>query len=762
MDGFETARRIRQLEGGQQTPILFLTAIHRSREYEAQGYALGAVDYLSKPFDPEVLRAKVAALVDLAKRGRTAQELVRSCHAAMLEAALDAVVTIDAHSCVVEWNAAAGRIFGYARDRVLGKDLSTFLIPPAYREAHRAGMERYLRTGETSILGSRVELTALHASGRELPVEVTVTRIPSEGPPLFTAYLRDLTEQKRSEVRLRTQFEVTRILAESPDLPQAVPGLMQVICLSKGWDWAAFWEVEPLEEVLRLIDCFPCRDGAEFAHACASVAFKPEAGLPGRVWASGQPIWVPDVEGEPNFPRAQAARAAGFRSALALPIRTDAEVLGVMEFLGRTRREPDPATLAVLGSLGSQIGQFIQRKRAEGALMRREEQLRHLQSVTDAALAHLPLDELLEALLARVCAALHTDSATVLLLEEGELAVRASRGLGPDLMGLRVPLGQGLAGTVAATGRPRLIEDTAKAEIYSRHLIDPEIRSLLGVPLRAQEQIVGVLHVGTRQPRRFSEEDVHLLERVADRVALAADRARLIAAIEEESTRKSDFLSIMAHELRTPLSAISNALYILENMEIPDERAARQLMTAKRQTRQLARLAEDLLDIGRISKGKVELRRETVVIGAMAREAAESVRPFADARGQELLCELTPETLRVCGDPDRLEQVLNNLLQNAVKYTEPGGEVLLSVRREAQHAVIQVRDTGIGIDPPMLPQIFDLFRQVERDDPRVRGGMGIGLALVKRLVELHDGTIEVHSEGRGKGTTFTVRLPLLE
>ncbi len=766
MDGFETARRIREVERARQTPILFLTAVHRGAEHEARGYAHGAVDYIAKPFDPDALRSKVAALVEVSRRSYSAQhELVRACHAAILEASPDAVITIDAESSVVEWNAAAERILGRRRAEVLGADLAELVIPPGFRAAHRTGMARYLSTGEGVILGTRLQLAALHASGRELPVELTVTRIPSVGPPLFTAYLRDLTDQKRHEARSLVQFEVTRILAESPGLAQAVPHLMRAICHSYGWDWSIYWEVDRNRDALRMIDSFPYLDPAEtdFASMTVDLALSRDRGLPGRVWASGQPLWIDNIGLEPNFPRAEAALQAGFRSALAFPIRSTGGVLGIMEFFSREPRESDTAAAELLSSLGSQIGQFIQRKRAEEELQRQQERLHHLQSVTDAALAHLPLDELLNALLERVCRALHADTATVLLLEEGELAVRACKGLAAELKhAVRVPLGQGFAGAIAATCKPRIIPELDRAEVHSPHLREAGLDSLLGVPLLVQGQVIGVLHVGSKQPRHFTDDDVNFVQLVGDRVALAADRARLIHTLEEESARKSDFLSIMAHELRTPLSAITNALYILENIELPDDRAARQVLTANRQTRQLARLVEDLMDVGRISKGKIELRQEAVAICDVARGAAEAVRPFAEARGQEFGCQITPETLLVEGDPDRLEQVITNLLQNAVKYTEPGGEIRLLVQREEGDTIVQVRDTGIGIDPPLLPQIFDLFQQIDRQEARARGGMGIGLALVKRLVELHGGTIEAASAGRGRGAEITVRLPLLE
>jgi signal transduction histidine kinase len=179
------------------------------------------------------------------------------------------------------------------------------------------------------------------------------------------------------------------------------------------------------------------------------------------------------------------------------------------------------------------------------------------------------------------------------------------------------------------------------------------------------------------------------------------------------------------------------------------------------QVQSLARLVDDLLDISRISRGKVELRRERVDLSAVATMAVETSRPLIDRRGHRLTVELCNEPLPLDADPIRLRQVITNLLNNAAKYTDPGGQVELRAGREGDRAVIRVRDNGVGIPPEMLPRIFELFTQVEGSRERSDGGLGIGLALVKRLVELHGGTVTASSAGPGQGSEFTVRLPAL-
>jgi len=230
-------------------------------------------------------------------------------------------------------------------------------------------------------------------------------------------------------------------------------------------------------------------------------------------------------------------------------------------------------------------------------------------------------------------------------------------------------------------------------------------------------------------------------------------------ALAKADQHKNEFVTTLAHELRTPLSAITNALYILENVTL-DDRAIRHLSTVQRQTRNLARLVDDMMDIARIAQGKVDLRRDIFCVADAARSAAEAMRPLIEARGQDLEISVPSEAVLIDADATRVEQILMNLLNNAIKYTEPGGSIWLTIEREDGNALILVKDTGIGIDPIVLPQIFDLFMQVDPSQIGSQNGLGIGLSLVKRLVEMHGGTIEADSRGDGQGAEFRVRLPL--
>lgn len=274
----------------------------------------------------------------------------------------------------------------------------------------------------------------------------------------------------------------------------------------------------------------------------------------------------------------------------------------------------------------------------------------------------------------------------------------------------------------------------------------------------------------TRRPLlRWQFRDVTDERRAADEVGrLAAElearvrerTAQLERMLREQAAadrRKDEFLATLAHELRGPIAPIRAAVRVL-HLKGPDPDLARSLDVIDRQAGQLARLVDDLLDLARVAQGKFVLRPEPVDLAAAARQAVDLVRPAAEDRGVAVVT-ATAEPVWVRADPARLYQILGNLLGNAVKYTEPGGAVAVRVGRKAGGGEVRVRDTGIGIPPDLLPHVFDLFVQGDPTGERGGGGLGLGLALVKQLVELHGGAVEAHSEGPGRGSEFVVRLP---
>ncbi len=294
------------------------------------------------------------------------------------------------------------------------------------------------------------------------------------------------------------------------------------------------------------------------------------------------------------------------------------------------------------------------------------------------------------------------------------------------------------------------------------------VKSYLAVPVTSRAgHVLGGLFFGHERPGMFTDRHERLVGGIAAQAAVAIDNARLFGdirkaeeALRNADRRKDEFLATLAHELRNPLAPIRNGLHLMR-MADGDPATARQARDMmERQVGHLVRLVDDLLELSRITRGKVDLRTETLDLAAVVLSAVETSRPAIEAARHKLDLSLPAEPVTLEADFVRVAQVLANLLNNAAKYTDPGGTISLAVRREGSHAVVSVRDTGVGIAADMLPNIFDMFAQGSRTIDRAQGGLGIGLTLSRNLVELHGGKIEAKSDGPGHGAEFIVRLPV--
>jgi PAS domain S-box-containing protein len=285
----------------------------------------------------------------------------------IIDSALDAIVTTDAESVITDWNRRAEEIFGWTAEEVIGRRLTETIIPPRHRRAHEEGMARYLATGAGPILNRRIEITALRRDGREFPVELTVAPALSGERTVFSAFIRDITATQLAERRLMAEHAVTRALAESRALEEAAPRVLRVIGEALGWNVGVFWMVDPGADRLRAVGMWQARStqASSFLAAKQETTFTRGVGLPGRIWETGEPAWITDVAHDPNFPRAAEARMAGLHGALGFPVRAGSEFLGVIEFFHQEALEPDEALLAAVEAIGGEIGQSVQRVRAE-------------------------------------------------------------------------------------------------------------------------------------------------------------------------------------------------------------------------------------------------------------------------------------------------------------------------------------------------------------------------------------------------------------
>ena len=536
LNGFEFAELVRERERTQHTPIIFVSATSRDEQYVFKGYSLGAVDYMTKPFEPEILKSKVRFFTRLYLQN---QEIKRQ--ALLLEQTNSELDSLNSEL--------------------------------------EARVQR--RTAQ------------LETANQELEKEINV--------------------RKQSEARLATEHAITRTLADALSLEQAAPAILKTFCEHIEADICCLWL---LNDARTKLSCTHIENGddeefAAFINETRRVGISKGIGLPGNVWKKNAPVWLPNTVRGTNFPRATFAATVGLHSAIGFPIKINKEFHGVIEFFTRRPLMPDQPLLNMLDAIGSEIGQFIQRKRVEAErenLLAREKSLRE------------------------------------------------------------------------------------RAEIASR--------------------------------------------------------------------LKDEFLATVSHELRTPLNAIIGWGQILQSGKLEAKKQEDALNTIFRNAKSQAQLINDLLDTSRLMTGNLLLNLSPTPVIPVIEAAMDAVRPAAEAKGITFSTAYRSKVATITCDAQRLQQIIWNLLTNAVKFTPANGQVNVALEQGEETIQIIVSDDGEGISPEFLPFVFDRFRQADSSSTRKHNGLGLGLAIVRHLAELHGGTVTVSSEGGGKGATFTVTLPL--
>ncbi|MDC0747487.1 hybrid sensor histidine kinase/response regulator [Polyangium mundeleinium] len=442
--------------------------------------------------------------------------------------------------------------------------------------------------------------------------------------------------------------------------------------------------------------------------------------------------------------------------------------------LGGTAYGPDGVAKRFDGVTVDATVRKLHEERLGRLLEREREQARLLEQVADAALtihASASLDSVLRVITeeARRIIGAHQSVTTLINANDGSLLVSATS-LSSKYEAFRtydvVPTGKGIYGLVSQTNRPmRLTQDELVSHPAWRNFSGeagrhPPMRGWLAAPFIGRNgKNLGFIQLSDKYDGEFTEQDEAILIQLAHIASVAIQNARLYDELRDQDRRKDEFLATLAHELRNPLAPIRTGLSLLQ-MARDEAQGQRIRAMMERQVGHMVRMVDDLLDVSRITRGKVELRKERVELGTVLESALETSRPLIEAAGHEFLVSLPTEPLWLSADPTRLAQVLANLLNNAAKYTPAGGRIRLVAEQEDVHMVVRVEDTGVGIPAEMRTKVFDMFTQVGRSIDRAQGGLGIGLTLVRRLVELHGGTVEATSEGPSRGSIFTVRLPL--
>lgn len=408
------------------------------------------------------------------------------------------------------------------------------------------------------------------------------------------------------------------------------------------------------------------------------------------------------------------------------------------------------------------------------ALQTSNQRLGFLYSTSSSLLLHEQPSEFLDSLFLELSNHLHFEVFLNYLLEptQKKLRLNAYHGI-PDTLASElqwVEMGDSISGTVAQDRRSILVEDV-QYDATMKALRSQGITAYACYPLMSRGQLIGTISFGSRQRSQFDSDELALLQIVCDQVASAIERANLLVQLQQQtkelqetSRLKDEFLATLSHELRTPMNAIMGWTTLLQTRKFDEATVKRALETIDRNTKALNQLIEDILDVSRIINGKLKLKLQPVELVPLIQTAIEMVQATVDAKRIQIQTVLEPAIAPVLGDSTRIQQILWNLLSNAIKFTPEQGQVIVKLTQQhcEQGAIaqIQVIDSGQGIAPDFLPHVFDRFRQADGRTTRAHGGLGLGLAIVYHLVELHGGTIRAKSEGLGQGATFTVELPI--
>jgi signal transduction histidine kinase len=469
------------------------------------------------------------------------------------------------------------------------------------------------------------------------------------------------------------------------------------------------------------------------------------AGFAGRIAAEKQPVILSDVDHAHVLN--PLLREKGIKSMLGVPLVVEGEVRGVFHVGSLVPRAFEAEEVELLQLVADRAALAIEHARLFEAERAARERIEHVQAVTDAALAHLEVNELLNVLLPRIRDILRTDTCAVLLLDDetNELVARAALGIEEEV-GVRIPLGAGFAGRVADEARPMVI-DVDEYPVFNPILRRKQLKTMVGVPLLVRGASLGVLHVGTLTPRQFTQDEVELLQIVAERVAIAIERAQLHEELIQLDQLKLNFVAIASHELRTPATSVYGVLKTLaeRGSELKEDLREELLRVGVEQGERLRRLLEELLDLSRLDARAINVEPRPVVLKSALADIVQGALAGSDAVELDI-----PDDLAAVVDPLVLERVVSNLVANAVRYGEP--PIRIRAQQRDRHLRVAVEDAGPGVPKELEGRIFDRFARGGGES-----GHGLGLAIARAYAQAHGG--DLFYDPRPTGARFELLIP---
>ncbi len=664
---------------------------------------------------------------------------------AVAETASDGIISADENGDIIYWNPAAEKIFGYSMAQARGRSL-TLLMPERLRKAHQEGMKRVVAQGESRLLGKVVELTGLKKDGREFPLELSLSTWTTSERRGFTGIVRDITLRKQLERRMTAEHAVTRFLAESPTLGEVAPKILQAICESLGWEMGAFWRVDQEGDVIRCSDVWhsPSVNVAKFTEFSKQTVFTRGLGLPGRVWASGEPSWITDVLQDANFPRAPIAAREGLHGALCFPIRRAGLVLGVMEFFSRKIQEPDDGLLQMLAAIGSQIGQFMERKRAEEQISSLKEYVQMILDSVPDPIVILNQDAQVQYI--------NRASYKVFNLYPSDVKHRPLF----DLLKVDVSTREELRSELGSYAKSRQQQPVLAADYGT----DVPLRD----PLAPQKNMSERHH---RKEIKFGRRTYHY---TCFPVEGHSDEGKLTGLVLRDTTEESSLqdqliqaeklagiallTSGLGHELNNPLYSVlglSEAIIDEHDAAIMKEHAK----VIVEEARRMGRIIKDLT--GRSAIEASDLRVE-VDVNEQLNYALGLTLPVPPDKNLQVEKRLAA-TRKIWANPFEVRQVFVNIISNAIQAMKGNGTLELASDINDGDGMVRIiiRDSGPGIAAPHVSKIFDPFFTTKKQGE----GTGLGLTIAHRIVTKHAGQIQVDTH-EPEGTTFTITFPLMD